>query len=106
MRSPITLALILVVAASGLLAGCSSGGSNSSWCCRPGDPTPSTQAACRCGPTCVWPPEKGTLDPGEVQLTPSLNKALCCPSFRDRYRYTRAPFSCFETERRYQPGER
>lgn len=99
MRIPTTLALIALVAAGGLFAGCSSGGS---WCCTPGTPNASTQAACRCGPTCIWPPEKGTLDPGEVQLTPSMNRALCCPTFQDRYRYTRAPFDCVETDRRYR----
>ncbi|MDJ0975266.1 MAG: hypothetical protein QNJ98_12450 [Planctomycetota bacterium] len=99
MRIPTTLALIALIAAAGLFAGCSS---DRSWCCEPGTPLPSTQAACRCGPQCVWPPERGSLEPGEVPLTPSMNRALCCPPFGDGYRYTRAPFECVNDRRRFQ----
>lgn len=101
MRILTALALIVFVAGSGLLAGCSSTSGDRSWCCVPGSPAPSTAAACRCGPVCIWPPEHGTLERGEVPLTPSLNRVLCCPTFGDDYPYTRAPLECDEDDPRH-----
>lgn len=99
MRILTVFVLLVFVAGSGLLAGCSST-ADSSWCCAPGAEPESTDAACRCGTTCMWPPERHTLERGEVPLTPSLNKFLCCPTFDNTYRYTRAPIECDDGTRR------
>lgn len=99
MRILTALVLIVFVAGAGLLAGCSST-ADSSWCCEPGAAAESTDAACRCGTTCTWPPERHTLERGEVPLTPTLNKFLGCPCFEEDYRYTRAPIECDDGSRR------
>lgn len=99
MRILTTLVLLVFVAAAGLLAGCSST-ADSSWCCETTPDADSTDAACRCGPVCMWPPERHSLERGEVPLTPSLNKFLGCPSFDNQYRYTRAPIECEDGSRR------
>jgi hypothetical protein len=76
-----------------LLAACASDDSCLTGCCVYGSPPQSPHSACRGGTTCVWPPEKGKLAPGDVPLTPSLNKFLGCPDW-ETPRYTRAPFEC------------
>lgn len=88
-----SLALLACLALILPLAACSSG---SSACCQYGQPSPSLNAACRCGVSCIWPPEKGKLGAGDVPLTPSLNKFLGCPPFESDFKYTRAPFCCEE----------
>lgn len=102
MRCITTTALFALILSAGLLAGCCN--TDGGFCCTQGDPVASTQAACRDGTSCIWPPERTTLDRGEVQLTPSLNKALGCPGFDSGYRYSKAPFECREVDRRYQAG--
>ena len=80
------LVLGLLVAAL-LISGCR--------CCPQGGPNIPTDAACRgtCWGPC-WPLERNNLGTGEVQLTPSLNKAFNCPGYSEGFKYTQLPWRC------------
>lgn len=87
-----TAAFVLIALSFFVLPACASN-QRVQGCCTYGTPRLSTDAACRCT-TCMWPPERGQLDPTDVPLTPSLNKFLGCPVGFDTPEYTRAPFCC------------